>query len=181
MAVRGNVLVVDGEPDICRALEKVLQGERCRSMTATTARQVLELVKFGPPFRMALIDGKLPDMDGLKLASLVRRIDPRVAIVLISGYFHRGDRLIVEGLQRGAYAGFIAKPFDPSEVRLVVKKVLRAHRGSWRSALPLAMVRRCFGLQPLLPADHESDQQPRISHKTREDKEDTYAKPTHSA
>jgi len=156
MAVRANVLVVDGEPDICRFLEKVLQGERCRSMTAASARQALELVKFGPPFRMALIGGRLPDMGGLKLASLVRGIDPRVAIVLISGNFYRERRLIAEGLQRGAYAGCIAKPFDPSEVRLVVKKVSRAHRRSWRSALPLAMVRRCFGLQPLLPGDNES-------------------------
>ncbi len=157
MAVHGNVLVVDGEPDICRALEKVLQGERFRSMTATTGCQALELVKFGPPFSMALIGGKLPDMDGLKLASLVRRIDRWVAIVLISGNFYRERRVIAEGLQRGAYAGCIAKPFDPREVRLVVKKVLRAHRGSWRSALPLVMIRRCFGLQPFLPADHESD------------------------
>jgi len=45
MAVRANVLVVDGEPDICRFLEKVLQGERCRSMTAASARQALELGK----------------------------------------------------------------------------------------------------------------------------------------
>ncbi len=157
MAVRANVLVVDDEPDICRALEKVLQGEGCRSMTATTARQALELVKFGPPFRMALIGGKLPDIDGLKLASLVRRIDPEVAIVLISGNFYRERRLIAEGLQRGAYAGCIAKPFDPSEVRLVVKKVSRAHRQSWRSALPLVMIGRWLGLQPLLPADHEND------------------------
>jgi len=71
MVVRGDVLVVHDEPDICWVLEKVLQGERCRSMTATTARQALEVVvKFGPPFRMALIGGKLPDIGGL--ASLVR-------------------------------------------------------------------------------------------------------------
>lgn len=156
MANRGDVLVVDHEPDICWVLEKVLQGERCRAMTATTAHQALELVKFGPPFRMAFIGGKLPDMDGLELAPLVRAIDPRVAIVLISSYFHRGDRLIAEGLQRGTYAGFIDKPFDLSEVRLVVKKVLRARRLRWRSALPLVVVRRCFGLWSLLPRDHKS-------------------------
>ena len=156
MVVRGDVLVVHDEPDICWVLEKVLQGERCRSMTATTARQALEVVKFGPPFRMALIGGKLPDIGGLALASLVRRIDPQVAIVLISGYLHRGDRVIAEGLERGAYGAFIDNPLDLREVRLVVKKVLGARRRSWRSALLLTMVRRCRGLQPLLLADHES-------------------------
>ena len=70
MVVRGDVLVVHDEPDICWVLEKVLQGERCRSMTATTARQALEVVKFGPPFRMALIGGNLPDIGGLALGSL---------------------------------------------------------------------------------------------------------------
>jgi len=64
MAVRGDVLVVDDEPDICWALEKVLQGERCWAMTATTARQALELVKFGLPFGMALIETKPPPGDG---------------------------------------------------------------------------------------------------------------------
>ena len=157
MVVRGDVLVVHDEPDICWVLENVLQRERCRSMTATTARQALEVVKFGPPFRMVLIGGKLPDIGGLALASLgsPRRIDPQVAIALISGYLHRGDRVIAEGLERGAYGAFIDNPFDLREVRLVVKKVLGARRRSWRSAL-LTMVRRCWGLQPLLPADHES-------------------------
>lgn len=55
-------------------------------------------LKWEFPLRMALTDGKLPDMDSLELASLIREIDPRVAIVLISGYFHRGDGLIAHGL-----------------------------------------------------------------------------------
>ena len=55
-------------------------------------------LKWEFPFRIALADGKLSDMDGLELPSLAREIDPRAAIVLIWGYFHRGDGLIADGL-----------------------------------------------------------------------------------
>jgi len=129
-----RILVVDDEPDMCWALENILRPAGFTVTTTTTGAEALELLAgrgdpAGRPYAAAFVDAKLPDLDGLELAALIRQRSPHTAIVLISGYFYQEDRAINEGLQKGLFIGFIAKPFDLEEVRLMARQAVeRAER-----------------------------------------------------
>jgi len=131
---RPHILVVDDEPDMCWALENILSSVGYQITTATNGKEALELAR-DKPFKVVFIDAKLPDMDGLELAALIRHQSPHTAIVLISGYFYQEDRAINEGLQKGLFVGFVAKPFDLEEVRFMARRAVeRAKKGGHADA-----------------------------------------------
>lgn len=127
MAKKASVLVVDDESDLCWALENILSPAGYRVTRATTGQEAMERSR-ETLFALALIDAKLPDVDGTELVSQLKAVNPGMAVIMISGYFYKEDRVIEEGLLNGTYAAFIAKPFDLSEVRRVTGQALREKR-----------------------------------------------------
>jgi CheY-like chemotaxis protein len=124
-----RILVVDDEPDMCWALENMLRPTGFMVTTTTTGAEALRLLA-GEPYAVAFVDAKLPDLDGLELAALIRQRSPHTVIILISGYFYQEDRAITEGLEKDLFIGFISKPFDLEEVRLVVRQAVEQARRS---------------------------------------------------
>jgi DNA-binding NtrC family response regulator len=120
---RPHLLVVDDEPDMCWALENILCTVGYTVTTATSGTEALELLA-REPYAAAFVDAKLADVDGLELAALIRQRSPHTAVVLISGYFYGEDSAITEGLDRNLFAGFVAKPFDLNEIRLMARRVV---------------------------------------------------------
>jgi len=118
-----RILVVDDEPDMCWALENILRPAGFTVTTTTRGAEALELLAQGP-YLAAFVDAKLPDLDGLELAALIRRQSPHTAVVLISGYFYPEDPVITDGLQDSLFIGFVAKPFDLKEVRAMARRAM---------------------------------------------------------
>jgi len=108
---------------MCWALENILRPAGYAVTTATNGAEALELVA-GEPYAAVFVDAKLPDLDGLELAALIRQRSPHTTVVLISGYFYQEDRAITEALQNELFIGFVAKPFDLEEVRLMARKAV---------------------------------------------------------
>jgi FixJ family two-component response regulator len=67
-------------------------------------------------FECVILDAKLPDMDGLELASKIRKLDNQVPILIVSGYFYKDDPTVVESLKKGLITGFVSKPFCHLEI-----------------------------------------------------------------
>ena len=114
------VLVVDDDPDICWALERVLGGLGAQCIRALDGRTALEAARLNRP-AMALLDAKLPDIDGLELARNLRMADPALLVLVISGYFYKDDPAIQAALEQRLIHGFIEKPFSHAEVIETVK------------------------------------------------------------
>lgn len=76
-----------------------------------------------PP--LLLVDLKMPEMDGFQVLEEVRRTDPAVVVVVITGYATIATA--VEAMKAGAY-DFLPKPFTPDELRLVVERGLERRR-----------------------------------------------------
>jgi DNA-binding NtrC family response regulator len=123
-------LIVDDEPDMCWALEHILETNGVRAKRALTAQEALTLLE-SERFPLVFLDAKLPDMEGLELARRIREMNPSVRIVMVSGYFYREDEAVQKALTEGLICGFIAKPFLHDEIRRVVETV----RGSPPSSL----------------------------------------------
>lgn len=108
-------LIIDDEPDMCWALENILKKNGFLSKKALNAQEALTLIE-SDRFRVAFLDAKLPDMEGLDLAKELLNIDPAIHIVMISGYFYQDDDAVQKAVAEGLIKGFIGKPFDHDEI-----------------------------------------------------------------
>jgi two-component system OmpR family response regulator len=115
-----RVLVVDDDPAIREMLAGYLAEHGYEVAQAASGKEMrVELERQVPA--AVLLDIGLPGEDGLTLARFVReRYD--VAIIMVTGAGDVVDR--VAGLEVGA-DDYIAKPFDPRELRARLKSVLR--------------------------------------------------------
>jgi signal transduction histidine kinase len=89
--------------------------------TAEDGLAGLELFTRRGDFAAALVDLKMPRMDGIELIGKLREIDEDVVLLVITAYATIATA--VEATKRGAY-GYIPKPFTPDELLLPVKNGL---------------------------------------------------------
>lgn len=114
------ILIVDDEPDMCWALEHLLNKKGYITRKALTAQEALELME-QHRFGIAFLDAKLPDMDGLELARRIRERAPDIRLLMVSGYFYRDDVSIQEAISHGLIVDFISKPFLQAEILRVLE------------------------------------------------------------
>jgi DNA-binding NtrC family response regulator len=80
-----RLLVVDDEPNVQYSLEKSLQSDWLQVVTASTARDGINLVRQQPPDAV-ILDVRLPDMSGLDAFNEIRQIDPRLPVIILTAY-----------------------------------------------------------------------------------------------
>lgn len=118
-----DILVVDDEKDICWALENTLGDEGYHITQVNRGEDAIREVR-QRPFAVAIVDVKLPGMSGIEVSRVIGQLDPRMKIVLISGYHYEEDQPIQEGIRQKVYRGFISKPFELDKVSALVRRVL---------------------------------------------------------
>jgi two-component system NtrC family response regulator len=128
-----DILVVDDEKDICWALEIALGDEGYQITQVTRGEDAIREVR-RRPFTLAIVDVKLPGMSGIEVSRVIGQLDPRMKIVMISGYHYEEDQPIQEGIRQKVYRGFISKPFELDEVSALVRRVLAENETSPSSA-----------------------------------------------
>jgi CheY-like chemotaxis protein len=109
------ILIVDDEPDMCWALEHLLNKQGFVTRKGLSAQEGLNLMS-QLQFTFAFLDAKLPDMDGLELARRIREIAPDICIVMVSGYYYQDDDSIQAAISQGLIEVFINKPFLQEEI-----------------------------------------------------------------
>ncbi len=114
------ILIVDDDPDMCWALEHLLNNQGLVTRKALSAQEALNLME-QHRFACAFLDAKLPDMDGLELARSIRKIAPDTRIMMVSGYFYRDDVSIQDAISQRVIHGFISKPFAQEEILNALK------------------------------------------------------------
>jgi len=121
-----RVLVVDDEPDICWALKSALSGGY-EVVTTCSGTEAVSFLATGE-YRLAFVDAKLGDMDGLELARKVSDLDLDTTVVLVSGYVAGDDDAVQQALESGLLRAFIAKPFTLEQIRRLAAEVLPARQ-----------------------------------------------------
>jgi DNA-binding NtrC family response regulator len=116
----GNILVVDDDADIREVLGDRLESLGYRVLAAETAKAGLELLERQNP-QLVLLDIEMPDKNGIDMLREIRRREHDVTVVMITAY--GTIERAVEAMKEGAY-DFIAKPFEPDHVALIVAKAL---------------------------------------------------------
>jgi CheY-like chemotaxis protein len=117
-------LIIDDEERVRQACRRVLEPEGYTVSEAAHGRQGLVMIQKDKP-DLVLVDLMMPVMDGTEVLGALRRDHPDLAVVVITGYATM-DRA-VEAMKLGA-DDFLAKPFRPQDLRLVVDRALRRVR-----------------------------------------------------
>lgn len=119
----GRVLVIDDEASIRLACEKVLRAAGYEVEVAADGAEGLERLRPGA-FDVALVDLKMPGVDGMEVLRRAREVDPDLVTIVITGY--PSYESVVEAVKEGAY-DYIPKPFSPDELRTVVGRGYEKH------------------------------------------------------
>jgi CheY-like chemotaxis protein len=117
-----TVLLVDDEDDVRRLLETFLKRHGYRVLSATNGEAALEIMP-RPPEEVHILfsDVGLPTIDGFELGRRARLIQPKLKVVLCSGYTDANlkMRMAEDGIE-----GFVAKPYNTKEMLQTFRAVL---------------------------------------------------------
>ena len=124
MNPKASILIVDDENVVRDSLGKWFEEEGYSVDTANSAREAL-LKLPRQRWDLALIDIKMPGMDGLELHRKIREVDPNILVIIMTGY--ASVETAVQALKEGAY-DYVMKPFDPDDLAHGVAKALDHRR-----------------------------------------------------
>ena len=122
----GDILIVDDERDIRELISDILKDEGFTTRLAGTSDQAMSEVNKEAPALM-ILDIWLKDsqMDGIDILKAVRRDNPDVPVIIISG--HGNIEIAVAAIKQGAY-DFIEKPFNIDQLMVVVTRAMETSR-----------------------------------------------------
>lgn len=116
-----RILVVDDEAAERITLGEVLRLEGYQVTLAASGEEALNLVHQGPEFDLAVLDLRLPGIDGLQVLEGIRRVSQETIVILITGYGTL--ETAIQALRKGAY-DFLLKPCPVNEVLVAVRRAL---------------------------------------------------------
>ena len=116
-----RILIIDDDENIRKVLTTILEDEGYDVESVDTAKKAIERTrrKF---YNLALIDIRLPDMEGIELLTKMKNATPKIRKIIITGYPTLQNA--VEAVNRGADA-YIMKPFDMEKVLEEIKDQLK--------------------------------------------------------
>jgi DNA-binding NtrC family response regulator len=116
------ILLIDDDPKVLEALAMVLEDAGHAVERFTDPRRGLEAVwEFRP--RLVITDLMMPVMGGFEVLHRVKKIDPAIQVVVITGYGSVAEA--VAAMREGAF-DFIRKPFNSVLIEAVVRRALEA-------------------------------------------------------
>jgi len=115
-----TVLVVDDEPASRRAVERALDDE-CRVLAAAGAGEALRLLDT-EAVALMISDQRMPDMLGTRLLEECTVRFPDVIRILLTGYTE--VETLLDSINAGHVWAYLTKPWEPRELRLVVRRGL---------------------------------------------------------
>src|SRR6266487_4967880 len=118
--MQGRVLVVDDEKAMVLALKGLLGKEGYHVETAGSGEEALRRIETGS-FHVVITDLSMNGVGGMQVLEHARRVDPDLAVVMITAY--GSEKIAVQAMKLGA-ADYIPKPFDNDELELVVERLL---------------------------------------------------------
>jgi two-component system, OmpR family, KDP operon response regulator KdpE len=120
-STQGAILIVDDDASVRRALHTTLQTLGFETSEASGGEAGLALART-TPFDVVLLDINMPGMDGLETCRQLRRLLPRIAILMLTVRDSEEDK--VEALEAGA-DDYVTKPFHIRELTARVRAAVR--------------------------------------------------------
>jgi signal transduction histidine kinase/ActR/RegA family two-component response regulator len=123
-----HILFVDDEPEITFMGKKMLENLGYKVVIKSDSQSALEEFKKNPKMYSLLVtDQSMPNITGTELAVLMKKISPRLKVIIITGF---SDNLSEEVLSQSGISEVILKPMRLDDFSKVIRKVLDNENGS---------------------------------------------------
>jgi len=119
-----SILVVDDEYSVRDSLQSWFRKDGYQVRTAENADEALEAME-GGSFDVAVIDVRMPGMDGVQLQDHLRQLDARMEVIMITAF--ASVETAVRSLKQGAF-DYVSKPIDPDDLSHLVRRALERRR-----------------------------------------------------
>lgn len=124
---RIRLLLVDDEEGFVNVLSKRISRRNIEVTSAFSGSEAIQKLR-SQEFDVAVLDLKMEDMNGLEVLKIFRIMDPKLAVIMLTG--HGSADAAQKGIQLGAY-DYLTKPCELDEL---LKKIIEAYQQS-QSAL----------------------------------------------
>ena len=121
---KGSVLVVDDDEGIRSVVEKALKNTGYLVDTAKNAKEAITKTNANF-YNIALIDIRLPDMEGTELLKAMKETTPPMIKIILTGY--PAMQNAIDAVNRGAH-GYLVKPVNMDELLRTVERHLKAQK-----------------------------------------------------
>ena len=118
-----RLLVVDADETIRRSALELLGGQGATVETARDAHEAIAMIRQSP-YAAAIVDIRLPDLDGFETYKRLREIQPGVPVILMTGFGYDPSHSIVKARQEGLQT-VLYKPFRADRLFEAVEQTLR--------------------------------------------------------
>ncbi|MEQ9328185.1 MAG: PAS domain S-box protein [Rhodospirillales bacterium] len=139
-----SILVVDDEPQMLSALEDILEDDY-HVLTASSAKQALEIAELTPALAAILCDQRMPRMSGDKFLAKVREIS-RATRVMVTGYADL--EAVVRAVNDGKIFAYVSKPWDPEGIKLIVHRAVEFYALSMSLEIEQSLLRDLMRSSP---------------------------------
>jgi DNA-binding NtrC family response regulator len=113
-----DILIVDDDDGFRESLTSRLKRRGHRPVSVRSARSGLKLA-CEQTFPLALVDIRMPELDGVSLLKELKTVRPFMEVVLLTGY--ATVETAIEAMKLGAY-DYLTKPFEPVKLDVIVEK-----------------------------------------------------------
>jgi CheY-like chemotaxis protein len=117
-----HILVVDDNQELLMLMARLLEDAGYQVISANRGRAAIDGALSKPP-ALAVIDLLLPDMMGQKVAETLRKDNPKLPLIFVTGVFKAG-RHALEARGKFGPVGYFEKPFDSQKLLEAVKKLI---------------------------------------------------------
>lgn len=114
---RNRLLLVDDEPNVIKALSRVLQPLKCELITASSGKGALRAIQ-DKEINLVLTDMRMPKMDGTQLLAHVAEQQPDARRLILTGFADLPQT--ITSINEGKVHRFLTKPWDNEELRSAI-------------------------------------------------------------
>jgi DNA-binding NtrC family response regulator len=145
------LLVADDDQVARELLAEALGREGYRVRLAAGGEECLRLAA-AEPFDMALVDLRMPDLDGLRVLKQLASIQPDLPVVILTAF--ATIETAIEAVTAGA-SDYLSKPFRLEEIRIVVRRTLDARRLARENLQFRQELKARYGFDTLVGQSHQ--------------------------
>lgn len=122
--VKYRILLVDDEPNVLKALQRVFREENYQIVTASNGQEAMELLR-SELFQLMISDYMMPVMNGADLLKRAKTVRPDMIRIMLTGHADTGA--VMGAINEGAVYKFILKPWNDDDLRVTVALALEQY------------------------------------------------------
>jgi CheY-like chemotaxis protein len=122
---RARILIVDDEEAILETMAFTFEDDY-DVLTATSAREALEILDRRGPIAAVVTDQRMPEMTGVEFLARVCERHPNTTRIILTGY--ADGEAMVRAINEGHVYAYVTKPWEPEELKQLVHRAVEVHR-----------------------------------------------------